>query len=359
MRSSTIMRLEDFNYGLPEKLIAQRPPSERGASRMLVLDARSGNCEIRRFVDLPDYLGPGDCAVFNNSKVIKARFFGNKEKSGARIEILLLKPVPDSSGLQWECFAKPGKRVKPGTVVTPFAPDGTPSPETPLNCDGRNEDGVFTFSFPDGVCVEDLIARLGHVPLPPYIKRPDESSDSDRYQTVFAKENGSVAAPTAGLHFTQEVMQRIESKGVVKAELTLHVGPGTFLPVAVEDISSHKMHSECYCLPEEEAEKIRNAKKDGGKILAVGTTSVRTLETCADEQVFLRSGSGETRIFLRPPYVPKIPDLLLTNFHLPKSSLLMLVCCFAERDLVLGAYRKAIEEEMMFFSYGDCMLLVR
>lgn len=348
------MRTELFDYRLPEELIAQYPRPCRGKSRMLVMDRESGHCEIHSFSEFPSFLPSGSCMVFNDTKVINARIYGVKLSSGhAVVEILLISKI--SPG-RWKCLLKPGKRVKPGTVIGMRALNGTVSEKDIFTVKDRIGEGEFIieFSNPD---TDYLLREYGHVPLPPYIKRKDEFSDIRNYQTLFADKPGAVAAPTAGLHFTQDILSELEAKGVLTTNVTLHVGPGTFKPVSVENIMEHKMHSEYYCLSEESASLINATRRKGGKITAVGTTSVRVLESCAAEKGLVEASSSETNIFLYPPYRPKTVDMLLTNFHLPQSTLLMLVCTFADREKVLAAYQFAIKEKFMFYSYGDCMLL--
>lgn len=352
------MRLADFDYELPEELIAQSPLSHRGSSRMLVLHAKTGNCDIRNFKDICEYLDSGDCIVVNNSKVIKARLFGQKKDTGAKIEILLIKPHSKIPNI-WECLVKPGKRIKPGTKICLLEAKNETVSNEEIVCADKSNDGIFYFDFSEVKNFQEMLEKCGHVPLPPYIRRKDEAIDTIHYQSVFAKYDGSVAAPTASLHFTEEILSSLKKKGVEKAEITLHVGPGTFLPVSAEEINEHKMHSEPFCLEASEAKKINRAKNSGKKILAVGTTTVRVLETCANENGNVSPRNGETDIFIRPPMKPKVANMLLTNFHLPKSTLLMLVSCFADREKILNAYRLAIKEKFRFYSYGDCMLIVR
>ncbi len=353
MNGCTKMRTADFDYHLPERLIAQHPPETRGTCRMLVLDRVSGKCEIRKFSNLPDYLSPGDCAVFNNTKVIPARLFGQKS-TGAKIEIMLLRPEPENPS-EWRCLLRPRKRLKPGTEIILSAPDPK-LPQEVVIVAALNDDGSGQVRF-TAENVQKLLDDYGHMPLPPYIRRHDENADRERYQTVFAREPGAVAAPTAGLHFTPEIISRLDSKGVKRTEVTLHVGAGTFKPVDAENIDDHKMHTETYTLPESVADIINNTHTSAGKVMAVGTTSVRVLETCADNSGKVIPGTGATDIFIHPPYQPKIPDMLLTNFHLPRSTLLMLVSAFAGRKNVLAAYERAKQENFRFYSYGDCMLL--
>lgn len=339
----------DFDYELPPELVAQYPTEKRGASRMLVLDRRSGAVSHRRFAELPELLQPGDCLVFNNSKVFAARLYGRKIGGSARIEALLLQRRADET---WQAMLRPGKRVKPGTQV---AIDGSETARFEVL--EHLPDGTFRLAFTPRR-IDEVLEACGHIPLPPYIDREDEPLDRERYQTVYAKTSGSIAAPTAGLHFTDEVLDRLAERGIRRAEVTLHVGAGTFKPVATERIEAHEMHEEVYELRPADAELIRETKAAGGRIVAVGTTSVRTLESCVDEAGELIAQSGSTRIFLYPPYQPRIPDALLTNFHLPKSTLMMLIACFADRRHVLAAYEEAKQENYRFYSYGDCMLMI-
>jgi S-adenosylmethionine:tRNA ribosyltransferase-isomerase len=355
-----MIKTSDFDYDLPEELIAQFPPEKRGDSKMLVLDRKSGEYEAASFLDFHKYINQGDCIVINNTKVINARFFGTKEPTGAKLELLLVMPI-DNKHQKWKCMIKPGKRVRPGMLVK-LIPNKWHEKDVACITEDRfveilkkRSDGTYEVEFKDNLI--EVQKRYGHTPLPPYIKRNDALSDLNRYQTVFAKESGAVAAPTAGLHFSDEDFTLFEEKGVNIAEVTLHVGPGTFKPVEVEDPAEHQMHSELYSLTPEAAEKINSAKRSGKKIIAIGTTSVRVLETCADDQGFVESDSGETDIFLYPPAVPKVVDALLTNFHLPKSTLLMLVSTFTDRKNILDAYKYAVEQKFRFFSYGDCMFL--
>ncbi|OGV52148.1 MAG: tRNA preQ1(34) S-adenosylmethionine ribosyltransferase-isomerase QueA [Lentisphaerae bacterium GWF2_44_16] len=348
------MRTELFDYTLPDELIAQYPKPRRGNSRMLVMDRKSGNCEIHSFSEFPSFLPADACMVFNDTKVINARIYGVKLSSGhAVIEILLISKL---AATEWKCLLKPGRRVKQGTVIGMRALDGTVSDKDVFTVKDRTGEGEFIieFSNPD---TDYLLREYGHVPLPPYIKRKDEFSDIQNYQTLFAEKPGAVAAPTAGLHFTRDILDELKTKGILTTNVTLHVGPGTFKPVSVENITEHKMHSESYSLSEKSASLINDTRRKGGKIIAVGTTSVRVLESCADENGLVKASSSETNIFLYPPYKPKSVDMLLTNFHLPQSTLLMLVCTFADREKVLAAYQFAIKEKFMFYSYGDCMLL--
>ncbi len=344
------MLLNQFDFQLPEELIAQFPPENRGDSRMLVMDRASGVCEIRSFSNIADYLCKGDCVVINNTKVINARIYGRKNGDGAKVEILFLKRIDET---KWTCFLKPGKRMRQGTRIKVQTQSES---DFWLVISDRSEDGVFTVES-ESAPISEIQKLAGHVPLPPYIRRADKDADLNRYQTVYAREEGAVAAPTAGLHFTDGTFAKFAEMGVAVAELTLHVGPGTFLPVNCDRVEDHKMHSEFFLLPREAEEKINMTKMNGKKILAVGTTTVRVLETCANDDGTVKAGSGETSIFLYPPYKPKTVDMLLTNFHLPRSTLLMLVSTFSSIENVRKAYSEAIGNRMRFYSYGDCMLL--
>ncbi len=347
-----------FDYDLPESFIARYPAATRDGSRMMVLDRQTGETEIHPFSDIVNYLAPGDALICNNTKVLRGRMFAKKEgrSDGASFEILLLEPA---SGLQdeWNCMLKPGKRAKPGTVAVLQYPDGTiNSNDEYFTVVGKNEDNTFRirFSTPEIYALEE---RYGHIPLPPYLHREAEEADSERYQTVYAAVKGAVAAPTAGLHFTPEILDTLRKKAVNVAELTLHVGAGTFKPVSSDYAETHQMHFEDFVLPEATAKLVNDTRKNNGKVLAVGTTTVRVLESCCDDNGIVTPRSGRTNIFLYPPRKPKGEDMLLTNFHLPCSTLLMLVSCFADREKVLAAYEKAKAENMRFYSYGDCMLL--
>ena len=323
---------------------------------MMILNKLTGEAQIKRFDCILDYLSPADCVVLNNTKVIKARLIGLKEGTGAKIESMLIGPVNGLSNT-WNCFIKPGKRVKPGTKVRLSSDDYAKNREAWYTVSKKNEDGTFEICF-DSNNVHEILENFGSIPLPPYIKRKVEADDEIRYQTVYSKTLGAVAAPTAGLHFTPEILEKMAKKGVSIAELTLHVGAGTFQPVNVDNILEHKMHREEFFLSEKTSALINNTKSSGGKILAVGTTTTRVLETLAQDDGLVRDGCGWTDIFLYPPYKPKVVDMLLSNFHLPKSTLLMLVSTFAGRENILNAYREAIEKKLRFYSYGDCMLLV-
>ncbi len=359
------MRTLDFDYDLPGELVAQYPSDRRDDARMLVLHKNSGECEIRGFPDIKDYLHKGDCVVVNNTKVFKGRLLGVKQEGGGKVEILLVSPAGAGKDcLEWECMMRPGRRLREGAVVslTPSAHAVEARMQLPEESPAavvlsKNTDGIFRIAL-QGAEFEAIERLFGHIPLPPYIRRAAEVPDEARYQTVYASRTGSVAAPTAGLHFTPEVLGAIKDKGVVTAELTLHVGPGTFLPVSSEVVEDHRMHHEKYHLPEDAAEKINNARAAGRRILAIGTTSVRVLETCADNLGKLQPGSGSTNIFIHPPMKPKVADAILTNFHLPRSTLLMLVSTFATTKHVLNAYEAAKASRLRFYSYGDCMLII-
>ncbi|NGP43432.1 tRNA preQ1(34) S-adenosylmethionine ribosyltransferase-isomerase QueA [Bacillaceae bacterium SIJ1] len=343
------MKVTDFDFHLPEHLIAQHPLKERTSSRLLVLDRETGETVDGQFVDLLRYVKKGDCLVFNESRVLPARLFGEKADTGGHAELLLLKETgqPD----QWEVLAKPARRIKKGTVLT-FG-EGLLRCE----CDEVLEEGkrLMTFTY-KGVFLE-ILESLGTMPLPPYIK--ERLDDPDRYQTVYAKESGSAAAPTAGLHFSQPFLEQLKNAGVKLAFLTLHVGLGTFRPVSVDSIEEHHMHSEFFDLNEETAELLNATRQEGGRIIAVGTTSARTLETIADETGTFAASSGWTSIFIYPGYEFRGIDGLLTNFHLPKSTLLMLVSAFSSREHVLNAYKEAVAKEYRFFSFGDAMLMMK
>ena len=341
------MDLHDFYYDLPKELIAQDPLLKRSDSRLMVIDRKNDSIEHKRFSDVIDYIQPGDCLVLNDTKVIPARLFGVKEDTGAAIEVLLLKNKGDNV---WETLVKPGKKMKNGAKVS-FG-DGILKGGVVDTVEDGNR--LIRFSY-DGIW-EEILDKIGQMPLPPYITHALE--DKNRYQTVYAKYSGSAAAPTAGLHFTDELLEKIEAKGVKIAKLTLHVGLGTFRPVKVSKIEEHHMHSEYYNISEEAAETINTAKQNGGRIISVGTTSTRTMESAADENGHLTAGNGWTDIFIYPGYKFKITDCLITNFHLPESTLIMLVSAFYDRDKVLDAYKTAVEERYRFFSFGDAMFLM-
>ena len=340
------MKVSDFNFDLPEELIAQHPLEKRDASRLMVLDKNTGVIEHKSFHDVIEYLNEGDTLVLNNTRVMPARLIGEKEGTGGKIEFLLLKRI---EGDKWECLAKPGKRAKIGQTFT-FG-------EGKLKCKVIDiiEEGnrIIEFSY-EGI-FEQVLDELGEMPLPPYIT--EKLDDRERYQTVYSKEKGSAAAPTAGLHFTNELLEEIKAKGVNIAYLTLHVGLGTFRPVKVDDINEHIMHSEYYQLDKENADIINETKKRGNRIIAVGTTSTRTLETIGDENGFVREQSGWTDIFIYPGYKYKVIDELITNFHLPESTLIMLVSALAGKENVMNAYNTAVKERYRFFSFGDSMII--
>ncbi len=339
------MKTSDFYYDLPEELIAQTPLEQRDASRLMVLDRNTGKTEHRRFYELPELLCPGDCLVLNDSRVLPARLFGKRPTGGA-VEVLLLT---DKGEKCWECLVRPGKKARPGDTLT-FG-DGELTAEILEVLEGGNR--LIRFDY-RGIFMETL-ERLGRMPLPPYIH--EELKDAERYQTVYSRELGSAAAPTAGLHFTPELLEKIRERGVDLAFVTLHVGLGTFRPVKEEEIEDHDMHSEFCVITEDAAQKVNAAKKRGGRIVSVGTTSLRTLESFADERGFLKPSSGWTDIFIYPGYKFKCVDALITNFHLPESTLLMLVSALAGREHILSAYHEAVREKYRFFSFGDAMFI--
>ena len=342
------MNLHDFYYDLPEELIAQDPLADRSSSKLMVLDKKTGRTEHRIFKDIIEYLNPGDCLVINDTKVIPARLIGEKEGTGAAIEVLLLKRKEDMANT-WEVLVKPGKKARPGTRIS-FGDGKLVGEIIDIVEEG---DRLIQFSF-DGI-FEEILDELGQMPLPPYITHKLE--DKNRYQTVYAKHEGSAAAPTAGLHFTNELLAEIEAKGVKIARVTLHVGLGTFRPVKVENILEHHMHSEYYEVSEEAADTINSVRQSGGRIIAVGTTSTRTLESVADTHGCIKPCRGWTDIFIYPGYEFKAIDCLITNFHLPESTLIMLVSALAGKDNVMAAYREAVENSYRFFSFGDAMFL--
>lgn len=341
------MKTADFYFDLPQELIAQDPLEDRSSSRLMVLDRKTGEIEHHIFKEVIDYLNPGDCLVVNNTKVIPARLFGSKEGTEAKIEILLLKRKENDV---WETLVKPGKKAKPGTRIS-FG-DGLLTGEVIDVVEEGNRLIKFTY---DGI-FEEILDQLGQMPLPPYITH--QLKDKNRYQTVYAKHDGSAAAPTAGLHFTPELLEAIKAKGVNIAHITLHVGLGTFRPVKVEDVTNHHMHSEFYIVEEDQAKLINETKQRGGKIVSVGTTSCRTLESATDDQGVLHAGSGWTDIFIYPGYQFKMIDRLITNFHLPESTLLMLVSALAGKDNIMAAYEEAVKERYRFFSFGDAMMIL-
>ncbi len=340
------LKTSDFYFELPEEQIAQDPLTERSSSRLMVLHRKTGTIEHRKFTDIVEYLRPGDCLVRNNTKVIPARLFGTREDTGGVIEFLLLKRHEDDV---WETLVKPGKKARTGVKVV-FG-EG----ELRGEIVGVQEDGNRRIRFSYEGIFEEILDRLGQMPLPPYITHKLE--DKNRYQTVYARYDGSAAAPTAGLHFTEELFRELEEKGVAVANVTLHVGLGTFRPVKVEDVTEHHMHSEHYFIEPAEAEKINRAKKAGGRIICVGTTSCRTIESAADGDGVLRAAEENTEIFIYPGYRFQIMDELITNFHLPESTLLMLVSALAGKEFVLRAYEEAVREGYRFFSFGDAMYI--
>lgn len=340
-------RTSDYDFELPAELIAQHPAPRREESRLMVVHRVSGEIEHRRFTDLPELILPKDCLVINTTKVFRARLLGRRA-SGAPAEILLLRDLGHN---RWEAMVSPGGKLKPGRMVEIASGFSAEICEV---TDRRTRIVMLSSAEP----VSDAIEKHGHIPLPPYIARPDVADDIDRYQTVYADLAGSVAAPTAGLHFTPEVLERIQSRGALVAKLTLHVGAGTFKPVEVEDPADHTMHEEWYSVPEDSAAAINATRAGGGKVWAVGTTSVRTLESVASEDGMVPACSGETKIFIRPPYSFRLVDRLVTNFHLPQSTLIMLVAAFAGYDLTMRAYAEAVGVGYRFYSYGDAMAIV-
>lgn len=340
------MKTSDFYYDLPQELIAQDPLEDRSSSRLLHLSMKDGSVEHRHFTDILDYLKEGDCLVVNDTRVIPARLYGHKEETGALIEILLLKRRENDI---WECLVKPGKKARPGAKIV-FG-DGILKGEIIDVVEEGNR--LIQFQY-EGI-FEEILDQLGEMPLPPYITHKLE--DKNRYQTVYAKNDGSAAAPTAGLHFTQELLQKVQEKGVKIAHVTLHVGLGTFRPVKVDDVENHHMHSEFYVVEEDQAKLINDTKKQGGRVISVGTTSCRTLESATGEDGVLRPGSGWTEIFIYPGYQFKMIDGLITNFHLPESTLMMLVSALAGKDRIMAAYEEAVKERYRFFSFGDAMFI--
>lgn len=343
------MQLKDFYFDLPEKLIAQVPLKDRTSSKLMVINKETGEIKHEpNFKAIINYLKEGDCLVLNDTKVIPARLFGKRKHTGANIEILLLERKEND---KWEALVNPGKKAKIGDIIV-FGDgilEGT--------IEDIIEDGNRIISFKYNGIFEEVLDQLGQMPLPPYIK--ERLEDKNRYQTVYAKNNGSAAAPTAGLHFTNELLEELKTKGIKIAKLTLHVGLGTFRPVKVDNILDHKMHSEYYSLDEENAKIINDSKKNGGRIITVGTTSTRTLESIADENGVVKADSGYTNIFIYPSYKFKIVDNLITNFHLPESSLIMLVSAFSTRENIINAYNQAVLNEYRFFSFGDAMFLTK
>lgn len=340
------MKKSDFTYDLPEELIAQTPLEQRDSSRLMVLDKNTGQVEHRHFYQIGEYLNSGDCLVINDTRVIPARLYGQKTGTGGAAEVLLLKDLGQGA---WECIVYPGRRLKAGAQLT-FG-DGRLTATVRQVLESGNR--IIDFSY-QGIFLE-ILNQLGEMPLPHYIK--EKLADPDRYQTVYCREPGSAAAPTAGLHFTPELMEQLKNQGILFAPVTLHVGLGTFRPVKEEEITDHVMHSEQYFVTPETAEIINRARRQGGRIIAVGTTSCRTLETVADENRVIHPGQGSTDIFIYPGYTFKGIDALITNFHLPESTLVMLVSALAGREQILNAYRIAVQEQYRFFSFGDAMLI--
>ena len=340
------MKTSDFYYDLPQELIAQTPIEKRDTSRLMVLDRSSGAVEHRHFYDLVDYLNPGDCLILNDSRVLPARLLGQRLPGGGACEVLLLIDRGDKT---WECLVRPGRKMRTGAKLT-FG-GGELTAEVVGELEGGNR--LVRFDY-EGIFLE-VLERLGKMPLPPYIK--EELQDQERYQTVYSKVNGSAAAPTAGLHFTQELLERVQTMGVKVGYVTLHVGLGTFRPVKEEEITDHAMHSEYCVIPQETAELINETRKNGGRVICVGTTSCRTLESHAAEDGTMTASAGWTDIFIYPGYRFKVTDALITNFHLPESTLIMLVSALAGREHILNAYRQAVEERYRFFSFGDAMFI--
>ena len=347
------MKTSDFYYELPPELIAQDPLYDRSASRLMVLDRENGSITETRFSEIGHFLKPGDLLVINDTKVIPARLIGCKADTGGKVEILLLKRLDERC---WETLVKPGKKARPGAVIGFGSKNENGDYPLTAHVEELLEEGNRKIRFEyDGV-FEEILAELGEMPLPPYITHRLE--DKSRYNTVYAKYDGSAAAPTAGLHFTNELLTELKESGVGIAHVTLHVGLGTFRPVKAENITDHHMHSEHYIVTEETASLIQRTKEEGGRVICVGTTSCRTLESAADEQGRVQAGSADTSIFIYPGYRFKVMDGLITNFHLPESTLIMLVSAFAGKDFIMNAYRKAVEDRFRFFSFGDAMLII-
>ena len=348
--------LHDYFYELPEELIAQTPTEKRDECRMLVLDRKTGSISHKHFYDVIDHINPGDCLVINDSRVIPARIYGVKQRETAdvnepsRIECLLLRQRELDL---WECIVRPGKRVKKGARID-FS--GVMTGEVVDVTEDGNRMITFDYDRSGGETVYSVLEKIGKMPLPPYITK--ELDDNDKYQTVYAKENGSAAAPTAGLHFTDELLEKISGKGVDIVRVMLHVGLGTFRPVKTENIEEHKMHSEFFTVTEDAARRINECRKRGGRIISVGTTSARTLESAADENGVIHAQSRDTDIFIYPPYKFKAVDALITNFHLPESTLLMLISAFSDRETIMKAYKEAVEQRYRFFSFGDAMMIL-
>ena len=340
------MKTEDFNYELPEELIAQVPIEKREESKLMVMDKENGEIEHKHFADIVDYLEEGDCLILNNTRVLPARLFGNRKDKYEKIEILLLKRV---EGNKWETLVRPGKKVRPGNTI--YFGDGLLKGEVI----SIEEEGTRIIDFVYDGIFEEVLDKLGEMPLPPYIK--ERLEEKERYQTVYSKHNGSAAAPTAGLHFTEDLLRKIESKNIKIGFITLHVGLGTFRPVKVENVKEHHMHSEYYEVNKEVADLINTTKENGGRVVSVGTTTTRTLETVASKDGKVSESSGWTDIFIYPGYEFKVVDRLITNFHLPESTLLMLVSALSDKEKILNAYSVAVEEKYRFFSFGDAMFI--
>ena len=343
------MKTTDFYYDLPKELIAQHPMEKRDESRLMVLNKQTKQLEHKVFKDIIDYLKPGDCLVRNNTKVIPARLYGKiiGKETNKLVEILILKQLSNDN---WEAIVRPGKKIKPGVKIE-FGEGLLIAEVLEILEDGNR---IIHFTY-EGI-FNEILDKIGLMPLPPYIT--EKLEEKDRYQTVYAKYDGSAAAPTAGLHFTNELLQKIEEKGITIANVTLHVGIGTFRPVKVENVEEHKMHVEHFYIKKEDADKINNAKKNGNSVIAVGTTSCRVLETVANNDGYVNETEGDTGIFIYPGYKFKCVDKLITNFHLPESTLLMLVSALADKEFILNAYKKAVEEKYRFFSFGDAMLIM-
>lgn len=345
------MLLKEFDFNLPEELIAQHPSGIRGQDKLMLLNRKTGETEHHNMSDLPDLILPGTLMIFNNSKVRRARCYGIKETTGREQEFMFLNQI-DSTGNTWNTMVKGAKKQKPGMRYT--FPDGTTGTIIEREENTGTEFRALRFESP---VTEEWFEKNGHIPLPPYIKREDTEEDSERYQNIYAKETGSAACPTAGLHFTEEMLSHLSEKGIERDFVTLHVGLGTFLPVREEKIEDHKMHEEAFTVSAATAEKINQAKKEGRPVLAVGTTSVRTLESACDENGIVKAGTSSTHIFMYPGYKFKVIDQMFTNFHTPESTLIMLVSAFAGREHILNAYKNAVENRYRFFSYGDAMFI--
>ncbi|WP_457677523.1 tRNA preQ1(34) S-adenosylmethionine ribosyltransferase-isomerase QueA [Thermovibrio sp.] len=342
------MKVSEFDYYLPKELIAKFPATPRDSARLLVLNRETGQIEHKVFRDIKDYLKEGDVLVLNDTKVIPARLYGELS-TGGKVELLLIRQVePDV----WEVMGRPARKLKPGKVV--YISDSLKGEVLEYLGEGRR---LVKFTYPQGSSFMEILSKVGHVPLPPYIQRQERPEDREEYQTVFAKKEGSVAAPTAGLHFTKELLSLLEDKGVIIKHITLHVGPGTFKPVKVEEVEKHQMDYETYTVPPETALEVNRAKEEGRRVIAVGTTVVRTLESASDEKGRLKSGEGRTNLFIYPGYKFKVVDALITNFHLPRSTLIMLVCAFGGKERVLNAYKEAVKEDYRFYSFGDAMFI--